>query len=173
VKRINAVEATNITKSTQCSESSVGDEVNRNFVLVVHSGSRKTKKPLISLTRRNRQCLTPSKRFTPLFNIQDSAVLNSSDTLHKLGVHSKDFDIPDIGNNAENTDLVNVKAAVVLLHTYMKPGISDGVVPKGFLGIHYTHNNINIPGKWLSFNMCSPLPRFTVILLHRIYIFTN
>jgi hypothetical protein len=31
-------------------------------------------------------------------------VLKSTETHHKPGVYYKDFDIPDIGNNAENTD---------------------------------------------------------------------
>jgi hypothetical protein len=36
INKINAVEATIMTKSTQCSESSVGDQVYRNSIPVVH-----------------------------------------------------------------------------------------------------------------------------------------
>lgn len=130
-------------KYTQCSESSVGDQVNRNLIPVVHSGSRKTKKRLISLSRHNRQCITPSNRFTPISIIQDSAVLKSTETHHKPGVYYKDFDIPDIGNNAENTDCGKLECCSYTTPDTDKPTIFDGVVPKAFLGIHDIHNNIN------------------------------
>ena len=114
-----------------------------------------------------------SNRFTPLSNIQDSAVLESSDTLRKPGVHYKDFDIPDIGNNAENTDCGKRESRRYTTLCTDKPRVGDGVVPKAFLGIRDIHNDINKPGKWLSFNMCSSSPRYTDMLLHRIYILTN
>lgn len=171
--KIDAAE--DIMKPTQCRESSVKyDQVNRNFIPVIHSCSKKTKKTVMSLTRHNRQFITPSNESTLLSNVQDSAVLTSSDTHHKPRVHYKDFDIPDIGHNAENTDCFQRESSCYTTSDTDKPKISDeGVVLKDFLGIHDAHSNINKPGKWLTSSMCSLSPRYTDILLHRIYIFTN
>jgi len=173
INEINAPE--DIMKPTQCRESSVNcDEVNRNSIPVIHSCSKKTKKPVISLTRHNRQFITPSNGSTLLSNVQDSAVLKCSDTHHKPRVHYKDFDIPDIGHNAENTDCGQHESNCYTTSDTDKPRISDErVVLKAFLGIHDAHSNINKPEKWLTSNMCSLSPRYTDILLYRIYIFTN
>jgi hypothetical protein len=70
-------------------------------------------------------------------------MLKSSDTIHKLGVHYKDFDIPGIGNNAENTDCGKLECCCYTISDTDKATIFDGVVPKAFLGIHDRHNNIN------------------------------
>jgi hypothetical protein len=68
---INAPDGTNITKPTHCRESSVCDQVNRNLIPLIHSCSKETKKPVISLTRHNRQFITPEDGFTLLSNVQD------------------------------------------------------------------------------------------------------
>jgi hypothetical protein len=161
-------------KPTQIRESSVCDQVNRNLIPVVNDCSKKTKKPVISLTRHNRQFITPSNGFTLLSNVQDSAVLKSSDTHHKSRVHYKEFDITDIDHNAENTDCRQRENSCYTTTDTDKPRFSDeGVVLKAFLGIHDAHNDVNKPGNWLTSNMCSLSPRYTDILLYRIYIFTN
>ena len=109
-----------------------------------------------------------------LSNVQDSAVLKSSDTHHKPRVHYKDFDIPDIGHNAENTDCGQRESSCYTTSDTDKPRISnERVVLKTLLGIHDAHSNINKPEKWLTPNMCSLSPRYTDILLYRVYIFTN
>jgi hypothetical protein len=173
INKINAPEVTNIMKPTQCREPTVCDQVNGNYIPVIHSCSKKTKKPAISLTRHNRQCITPNG-LTLLSNVRDSAVLKSRETHHKPRVHYKDFDTPDIGHNAENTDCGQRESSCYTTSYTDKPRISDeGVVLKAFLGIHDAHNNINKPGKSLTSNMCSLSPRYTDILLYRIYIFTN
>jgi len=170
INKINAPEVTNITKPTQCRESSVCDQLNRNLIPVIHSCSRKTEKPVISLTRHNRQFVTPSNRFTLLSNVQNSAVIKSSDTYHKPRIHYKDFDIPDIGHNAENTDCGKRESSCYFTTSDTdKRRISDeAVVLKALLGIQGARNNINKPGKWLNSNMCSLSPRYIVILLYRI-----
>jgi hypothetical protein len=174
INKINAPEVTNIMKPTQCREPSVCDQVNRNYIPVIHSCSKKTKKPAISLTRHNREFITPSNGFTLLSNVQDSAVLKSSETHHKPRVRYKDFDTPDIGHNAENTDCGQRESSCYTASYTDKPRISDeGVVLKAFLGIHDAHNNINKQGKCLTSSMCSLSPRYTDILLYRIYICTN
>jgi hypothetical protein len=174
INKINAPEVTKIMKPTQCREPTVCNQVNRNYIPVIHSCSKKTKKPAISLTRHNHQFITPSNGFTLLSNVQDSAVLKSSDTHHKPHVHYKDFDTPDIGHNAENTDCGQHESSCYTPSYTDKPRISDeGVVLKTLLGIHDAHNNINKPGKCFTSNMCSLSPRYTDILLYRIYIFTN
>jgi hypothetical protein len=125
---INAPEATNLTKPTQCSESSVCDKVNGNSLPV---GAARILNNLRSLTRPNRQYISVSSRLTPLSSLHDLAMLKISDALHKLGVCYKDFDVSNIGHNAENTDCGKREATVIML-----PKIGDeGVVPKAFLGI--------------------------------------
>jgi hypothetical protein len=166
INKINAPVVTNITKPTQCRECSVCDQVNRNLIPVIHSCSKKTKKPVISLTRNNHQFVTPSNRFTLLSTVQDSAVLESSDTHHKPRVHYKDLDI----DNAENRDYGKRESSCCYTTSDTdKPRISDeAVVLKALLDIHDAHNNINKPGKWLNSNMRSVLPRYIVILLYTI-----
>ena len=173
INKINDPE--DIMKPTQCRESSVKcDQVNRNLIPVIHNCSKKTKKPVTSLTRHKRQFITPSNGSMLLPNVQDSPVLKSRDTHHKPHVHYKDFDIPDIGHNAENTDCGQRESSCYTTSDTDKPKISDeGIVLKTFLGVHDAHNNINKPGKLLTSNMCSLSPRYTDILLYRIYIFTN
>jgi hypothetical protein len=174
INKINAPEVPNIMKPTQCRESSVCDQVNRNLVPVIHSCTKTTKKPVISLTRHNRQFITPSNGFMLKSSVQDSALRKGSDTHHTSRGHYKDLDIPNIDHNAENTDYGQRESSCYTTSDTDKPRISEeGVVLKDFLGIHYAHNNINKPGKWLTSSMCSLSPRYTDILLYRVYIFTN
>jgi hypothetical protein len=174
INKINAPEVTNIMKPTQCRESSACDQVNRNMIPVIPSCRKKTKKSVISLTRHNRQFITPSNGVTLLSNVEDPVVIKSSDTHHKPRVHYKDFGIPDISHNADNTECGQRESSCYITSDTDKPRISDeGVVQKAFLGIYDAHNNINKLGKQLTSSMCSLSPRYTDILFYRIYIFTN
>jgi hypothetical protein len=165
INKMNTPVVTNITNPTQCRESSVCDQVNRNLIPVIHSCNKKTKKPVISLTRHNHQFVTPSNRFTLLSTVQDSAVLKTSDSHHKPRVHYKDLDT----DNAENRDCGKRESSCYTTSDTDKPRISDeAVVLKALLDIHDAHNNINKPEKWLNSNMRSVLPRYIVTLMYNL-----
>jgi hypothetical protein len=149
-------------KPTQCSESCVCDQVNGNYVPVVHICSKNTKQPMRYLTRHNRQYNSTSFRFSPLPNVH-------VDSHHKPGAYYKTSMPLTLVILQRIQTVVNVKSAVIIL-----PKIGDGrVVPKDFLVIRDPHNKLNNPGKWLTSNMFFFSPRCTDILLYIVYILTK
>ena len=84
IVKINASASTNMTKPSQCRESSVCDQVNRNWIPVIHNGSKKTNKQVVSTTKLNCQLIRLSNRFTSLSNVQESTVPSETITLSEM-----------------------------------------------------------------------------------------
>ena len=70
----NVAASSNVSKPSQHRESSAHDQVNRNWIPVLHNGNKKSNKLVAPATKLNRQLITLSNRFTPLSGIQESKV---------------------------------------------------------------------------------------------------
>ena len=64
----------NMTQSSKFREPSVHDQVNTNWIPVIHNGSKKTKKLVVPEKKQNRQLITLSNKFTSLSDIQELTV---------------------------------------------------------------------------------------------------
>jgi hypothetical protein len=80
--KLNAAVSNNVSKPSQHRESSAHDHVTRNWIPVLHNGSKKFNKLVVPATKLNRQLITLANRFTPLSNVQESQVLSEPITFN-------------------------------------------------------------------------------------------
>jgi hypothetical protein len=100
IVKINATAVNNATMPSQYSEPSALDQATRNWLPVIHSGSRKTKKSVVPENKLNQQLITLSNKFTPLSDVQESSIpsktITSSETQHNKGRKNLNKESPNM-----------------------------------------------------------------------------
>jgi len=84
IVKLNTSASSNVTKPSQLRESSVHDQVNKNWIPVIHNGNKNNNKSVVSATKLNRQLITLSNRFTPLSDVQESTVPIETNTFSEM-----------------------------------------------------------------------------------------
>ena len=100
--------------------NSVHDHVNRNWIPVIHNGSKKTNKSVVSATKLNRQLITLSNRLTQLCDVQESTVPNETITFSEVQ-HNKDR-----GNYNKKTSNM-IRSKIIILGDSHTRGCSQEV----------------------------------------------
>ena len=130
--KLNAAASSNESKPSQHRESNTHDQVNRNWIPVLHNGSKKFNKPVVPATKLNRLLITLSNRFTPLSGVQESKVPSETITFNEVE-HNK-------GRGIHNKKLSNIgRSKIIILGDSHARGCSQEV-------IHNLDHNVEVQG---------------------------